>query len=129
MVSIKYNSSFFIDAYTFICILNSMTSEIHSELSKLCINNYSDKFKNTIEAINSIRYNITRFVNKWEDDDLGICQALERTKEFCGYYRDTLSESSPRLFHIDAKYVKESLDTSRVVLKHKLKILKDKCYE
>jgi len=117
--------SFYIDTYMFICGINELICAICGELTHLCVNNYSDKFKCAIDGVNRLKYNIDKYLGIWvEDDDNGINQVLRNLKAYCTYYRESLCDSTPSGCHSDASYIKDSLQTAKAILINKLKYLK-----
>jgi hypothetical protein len=122
----KYTEPFYIDTYMFICGINELIRAICGELSHLCIHNYSDKFKSAIDGVNRLRYNIDKYLYLWdEDDDVGVNQTIRNLKEYCTYYRESLCDSTPSMCYSDASYIKDSLETSKIILFNKLNRLKE----
>jgi hypothetical protein len=117
---------FYLEAYDFISGLLEYTSRISDDLSKICVDDYDAKFKIARDAVNRLNASITKFVDKWGNDDEKICCSLKTIKEYYGFYCVTLSNSSPTMFRRDSKYITESLTTSKLALTCKLKRLKEK---
>lgn len=120
------NKTFYIEAYEFISGLLEYISRVSDELSKICVNDYNDKFRICKETVNRLNNSIGKFVGNWGNDDEKICNTLKTIKEYYGFYCVTLNNSSPTTFKRDSKYIIESLYTSKLALTNKLKHLKEK---
>ena len=105
-----------LNAYLFVCSLNDIIIGISEELVNLTVRNYSDKFKNAIDGVNKLRYNIDKFLNKWEDDDIGLRKSLRNLHVYSTYYRSALCDSTSCFYATDAKYIKDSINTSKAIL-------------
>jgi hypothetical protein len=117
---------FYIEAYDFISGLLEYMGRISNELSKICANNYEEKFSNSRDTVNRLNASITKFVEKWGKDDERICDTLRTIKEYYGFYCVTLSNSSPIMSHRDSKYIIDSLTTSKIALTCKLKKIRER---
>jgi hypothetical protein len=118
--------TFYLEAYAFISGLIEYMNRVSDELSVLCLDDYDAKFKLSRDTVNMLNASITKFVNKWNNDEEKICAALKTIKEYYGFYCVTLSNSSPSMFKRDSKYITESINTSRLALTCKLKKIKEK---
>jgi hypothetical protein len=68
---------------------------------------------------------IDAFANKWEDDSENICRSLKTIKEYYAFYCVTLNNSSPTSYNKDARYVIDSLKTSKLALSVKLRKIEE----
>jgi len=117
---------FYLDAYDFICSLMEYVNRISNEMTKISIDNYRERFSTCKETISRLGEQIMKFVNKWNCDDEKVCSTLRTIKEYYEFYRVTFSSSSNYLYERDANYIIESIGSSKLILSHKLKMLKSK---
>jgi hypothetical protein len=117
---------FYLDSLEFICAIMDFCESVSDELRMLVVSNYEEKFRTVAEAIQRTGERIKDFTDKWVTDDDGICSSLKIIKEYYGYYCVTLGKSSPSLFHCDARYIVDSIKTSKLALGCKVKLIKNK---
>ena len=122
----EIEKEFYLDSLEFISSIIIFCESVADELRLLEEKDYLDRFKEVSEAIKRTGERITDFTNKWKTDDDGICSSLKIIKEYYSYYCVTLQNSSPRIFHRDARYIVDSIKTSKLALECKLKLVKNK---
>lgn len=115
------DKDFCIDSLELITGVISFCDSLIEELKHLCLDTYADVFKDASSFINSTGERIDAFANKWEDDSESICRSLKTIKEYYAFYCVTLNNSSPTSYNKDARYIIDSLKTSKLALSVKLK--------
>ena len=119
------NKSFCLDSFEFLSSIVSFCDSIIGELKSLSEETYKDVFKETSESLKRTSKRIYDFIDKWESDDEQICRTLKSINEYYKYYCDTIERSTPALFKIDAKYISDSLNTSKLALNYRLTRIKE----
>jgi len=115
------DKEFCIDSLEMITGVISFCESLIEELKHLCIDTYTDVFTDASSLIHNTGKRIEAFTEKWEDDSENICRSLKTIKEYYSYYCVTLYNSSPSTYHKDARYIIDSLKTSKLALSVKLK--------
>lgn len=119
------NKMFYLECFELISFIFSFCEALYVDLKHLNNRNYIEIFKGSIDTIKAVTERIELFVDKWDADDNNICNYLSLVKDYYKYYCIMLGESSSRLYYEDAKYICDSLSTSKIVLINKLKKIKE----
>lgn len=119
------DKEFYIEAYEILSHLIQFSKNTIIELHSLSIDNYRDKFNDIVGSLTSAEKRITKFVDKWNDDEEKICNALKAIEQYYSYYCTSLANSGPSAFSKDSRYVIDSLNTTKLALDVKLKKVKE----
>ncbi len=96
-----------------------------TELSSIDEYNFDGIFKDCGYKLKRIGERISIFLTLNVEDDSGIYSSLKLIKEYFPYYCETLNDSFPSICVRDAKYISDSLNTTKLSLQNKLKALKE----
>lgn len=119
------DKQFYAESYEFLNHLIQFSKNMIIELQALSINNYRDKFNDVVGSLTSAGKRISKFVDRWNDDEEKICNSLKTIEQYYSFYCTSLANSGPSEFSKDSRYVIDSLNTTKIALDVKLKKVKE----
>jgi len=117
----RSDEEFILESFILMNSISGFFDHSIKELRPLYKDSFKKIFEDTISLLNVASVRISRFVDKWENDDYNICNTLKTINEYISYYCTCLKQSDERFFMRDSGYIIDSMNTAKLGLKNKIK--------